>query len=434
MSTFIRKRRWLVALLLVPVAAGVFWLLGGADRFRDHREAWPDDAPAGEHDAARVSVTVAPVTFRAVQRSVEAVGTLYGFEEVTLSAKVEGRVRRVLRDVADRVRPGERLAEIDPTDYELSEKQADRALLVELARLGLKEPPGPDFDVHKVVPVQQAAVRMDNARSRMERAQTLAARKAIALEELADKITDFRVAQTEHDSQILVAQTGLATIQMKQEALAMARQQFKDTVIYAPLPTIPVPGVREVNYAISHRYVAEGTHAKAGAEVFRLVIDQALKLRVAVPERYSGEVRVGQPAKIYTAARPTPSDGVVARLNPAVDPVSRTFEVEIHVANADGGLKPGGFAKAFILTRLDQEAATVPLEAVIRFAGITKIFLEENGRARIVPVTLGVQKTDWVEIASPPLPRGGRVVTSGHSALADGTAVVVRDASSRNPR
>jgi RND family efflux transporter MFP subunit len=284
------------------------------------------------------------------------------------------------------------------------------------------------FDVSKVVPVVQAAVRLENAKSRMERSQTLAARKAVASEELADKVTDFRVAQTEYDSQILAAHTGLATIQMKQETLAISRQQLSDTFIRTPVPTQQVPGVADLTYAISQRSVAEGSFVKSGMEVFKLILDQALKLRVPVPERYAGEVKLGQTVKVHTAAKIMPYEGTVSRLNPAVDPVTRTFEVEVLIANPGGQLKAGGFAKAYILTRLDNDAAAVPLEAVVQFAGITKIFLVDNGRARIVPVTLGVQETNWVEIASPPLPRDGQVVTSGQSALADDTPVTVRSA------
>ena len=90
-------------------------------------------------------------------------------------------------------------------------------------------------------------------------------------------------------------------------------------------------------------------------------------------------------------------------------------------------MKPGSFAKAAILTRVDPEATTVPLSAVIQFAGITKIFLDENGRAKEVPVILGTQTTDWVEITRPQLPPGAQVITSGQSVIADGTEVNVRD-------
>ena len=48
--------------------------------------------------------------------------------------------------------------------------------------------------------------------------------------------------------------------------------------------------------------VAEGSYVIAGAEVFKLVIESPLKFRGRVPERKSGEVRLGQKAEVYTAA------------------------------------------------------------------------------------------------------------------------------------
>jgi hypothetical protein len=71
----------------------------------------------------------------------------------------------------------------------------------------------------------------------------------------------------------------------------------------------------------------------------------------------------------------------------------------------------------------------VPLEALVSFAGVTKVFLVEGGVAKEVQVTLGMQGNDWVEIASPKLPPDGKVVTSGQTAIANGTAVSIREAS-----
>ena len=108
--------------------------------------------------------------------------------------------------------------------------------------------------------------------------------------------------------------------------------------------------------------------------------------------------------------------------------LTRAFEVEIEVPNGEGALKSGGFAKAAIQTRLDAEAVTVPLKAIATFAGITKLFLIEDGKAKEVQVTLGIQDVDWVEIRTPGMPKGATVVTSGQSALADGTPVTIRHA------
>jgi RND family efflux transporter MFP subunit len=267
---------------------------------------------------------------------------------------------------------------------------------------------------------------MDNSRVRFERYK--ASGTSTSREEVEDRLTDYRVAAAELENQMLIAKTSLATIALQQEASAIARQQLADTSIRVPNPTQPVPGVEgDASYAITHRAVAEGSLVKSGMEVFTLVIEQPLKLRAPVPERHTGEVKLAQEAQVYTAAYADPFTGKVTRINPAIDRVNRTFEVEILVPNREGKLKPGGFAKVAILTQLDSEALTVPLEAPITFAGVTKIFVVENGRAKDVPVELGMQGLEWVEVTAPKLPKGTQVVTSGQSALADGTPVTIRN-------
>src|SRR4051794_33119027 len=66
-----------------------------------------------------VTVSIAMSTVAPVQREVEIVGTLYGDEEATVSAKVPGRITEILADVGDRAAAGNVLAQIDKTDYEL---------------------------------------------------------------------------------------------------------------------------------------------------------------------------------------------------------------------------------------------------------------------------------------------------------------------------
>jgi multidrug efflux pump subunit AcrA (membrane-fusion protein) len=137
-------------------------------------------------------------------------------------------------------------------------------------------------------------------------------------------------------------------------------------------------------------------------------------------------VRVDQRADVYTSAYREPFPGKVTRINPAIDPKNRTFEVEILVPNNEGHLKPGGFAKTAILASVDDLAPTVPLESIVQFAGVTKIFVVVDGRAQEIQVTLGTQATEWVEIASPRLAEGSQVVTSGQTAIASGSSVTIR--------
>jgi RND family efflux transporter MFP subunit len=117
--------------------------------------------------------------------------------------------------------------------------------------------------------------------------------------------------------------------------------------------------------------------------------------------------------------------GKVARINPTIDPQSRSFDVEAHIPNQDHRLKHGGFAKAEVIVGASDHAITVPLEAVSRFAGVTKVFKVVEGVAQEVEIATGTQGEGWIEAVGS-LQAGDVVVTSGQSKLANGTKVVVR--------
>ena len=101
-------------------------------------------SPAGAEPSAKgptapkaVPVTVAPLEHRTVERTVDVVGSLRGWEQVTVGSKRTGRVARVLHDMGDRVRPGEPLVELETVDAKLACDQAQSRYLGELVKLGL---------------------------------------------------------------------------------------------------------------------------------------------------------------------------------------------------------------------------------------------------------------------------------------------------------
>jgi RND family efflux transporter MFP subunit len=428
MGNMKKKRHRLIAALVVGAAIlGMAWTLGYAGLGGPPRDTLPKEPAAVEAPPGAVAVTLDSVALRPVQRTIETVGTLHPFEQVIECAKVEGRVRRILHDVGDRVKPGDLLLEVDPTDFELSVRQAQRALEVEQAKLGLAEVPTGEFDVSQLPVVVEAGVKATRAKERLERVRALVERNALTKEELGNATSDSRSLDAEHQNQILMAKSGLATVQMKQEALAIVTQQLRDTRIVAPRPSTNDPQiVGDMTYAITSRSAAEGSFVRIGTEVFKLVIDRVLKLKVPVPDRYVAEVREGQKVTVKTAAYDQTFEGSVTRINPSVELTTRTFEVEIQVPNPDGILKSGSFAKAAIVTRMDAQTQTVPLDAVVRFAGITKIFLSDGDHARELQVTPGATTSQWIEITNPKLPPGAQVVTSGQTLLSDGLPIFVR--------
>jgi hypothetical protein len=116
-----------------------------------------------------------------------------------------------------------------------------------------------------------------------------------------------------------------------------------------------------------------------------------------------------------------------------VDRTSRTFQFEVLVPNDDRRLGPGSFVKGEVLTHTDTAARTVPEEALVSFAGVTKVFVLRDGRAHEVQVRTGVAldvpgaggPRGWVEVEGG-LRCGDAVATSGHSQLAEGTPVRLR--------
>jgi len=420
------RRKVLTSLLMVTVC-GMTWAYATGRLLDDPRATLPPEDAGELKSASGLAVTAEPVTIRPLKRSIEAVGTLFGFEEIVVSAKVEGRILRIHHDVSDRIPPGELLVELDPTDRELSVEQARSNLQVELAKLGLQQPAQADFNLETVPTVELAQEKRELARLKMERIQSLAQRQATTQELVDNVLSEFRMAGAEYENQLLLARAGLATIKARQAALAIAQQQLADCNVLAPVPQQNLPGPRGTQpYVMTRRTIAEGTFVRVGDEVCRLVIDGTLKLRLSVPERHSAEIVDGQHVQVYTAASSEPFSGTVTMINPAVDRQTRTFQVEVQILNDRPGLKPGGFAKAVIEVSEDLEARTVPLSAMVRYAGVIKLFLAENGQAREVQFVPGVQTSEWVEVAQPKIPRDAMIITSGQHHLAEGAAIHVR--------
>jgi multidrug efflux pump subunit AcrA (membrane-fusion protein) len=386
-----------------------------------------DRSALADTGSAPVPVTVAAAERRAVERTVEVIGTLHGWEDVTVGSKREGRVARVRHDMGDHVEPGELLVELETVDAELSVQQADRRFHAELAKLGLKALPEKGFDVSTVPTVVQAKVALDKAVHNLARERNLRSRAAGAQQDYENAENDARSAEAAWANATTTAESTLAGAQAARVAWEVAVEARHDMEIHAPKPSAKPPGVTApLRYAVTKRRVSEGQILKQGDAVFDLVIEDPLRLRVNIPERFHAEVRAGQPVRVHVAAYPdTDFEGLVTRINPAVDPVSRTFEVEALVPNSRGLLRPGGFAKASALTSKDAQADFVPIESIVRFAGVTKLFVVEGGKTRAVAVETGIEKDGWVEVAGK-LPTQAKVVTTGQTQLADGTDVVVK--------
>jgi RND family efflux transporter MFP subunit len=426
------KRHWWIGLLVLTGAAAVAVWTGNGLMSRGNPTPM-----AATPTAEGVAVATEPATARPMRRSLAVVGSLYGRDEVAIAPKVEGRVLRVHHDVGDRVRPGELLIELDPVDYQLAANDARRSLELELAKLGLKELPAGSLDVKALPSVVRAAVMEKNANTRADRMRRLSG--TVSPEDREQAETDGEVAKANMRQAVIDAEATLAAARQKQAALESALQKLKDTRLLAPIPKDEPSIGRPLEYVVCQRSASEGemvwampAFPGANTTVIKLAIDRPLKLQATVPERHRGEVTVGQKAELEVEAYPgLRFPGQVSRIGPSVDRANRTFTVEILVPNEDLRLAPGCFAKADIFTRVDPAAVTVPEEAVVRFAGVTKVFVVRAGKACAVPVQTGAAvvmtgadggSRTWLEVEGK-IAVGDAVVTAGQSQLAEGTAV-----------
>jgi membrane fusion protein (multidrug efflux system) len=328
----------------------------------EHAPSPDSSALAAAATPAAVPVTVAVVTVRPSARLVNFVGTLYGNEDVTLSSQVEGQIKSLSADLGDHVEAGQVLAQIEDDQWRARLREAEATL---------------------------AKARADEARGRQ-----LVDRKVISPQEYESMKTLVEVAQAQRDTLTV-------------------------TINHARVDA-PISG------AVARRFVSSGEYVHPGSQLFSLVAEDPLKLRGDVPERFAHELQVGQTVQARVDAFPdTTFTGRLARLSPASNPENRSVAVEAIVDNHERALKPGFFASAAVVTRTDDPAIMVPQEALLTFAGVTKLFVIKDGVAHQQPVRTGTRGSGGLVEITEGLAPDQTVATSGLSKLADGIAVTV---------
>ena len=330
---------------------------------------------------------VAPAEIDAA-RLVSASGTLAADERIILGTKVIGRLGEIWVDLGSRVKKGQAIAQIDPSDYRLRVEQSEAALQQARVRLGLPPSGNSDkVDIEQTSTVRQAAAVLKEAKLSHDRMVELWDRKLIARAELDAAVSQLTVADGRYQDAIEEVRNRQAVLVQRRSELEIARQQLADTRIVAP-----------TDGAVSERQAAVGQYLPAGAPVVTLVRTDPLRLRLAVPEREAHLVRVGQPVELTLEGDPSKYRGRVARLSPAISESNRTLMIEAEVPNADGALRPGSFAKTDIVVESGQRVLTVPADAIVTFAGIEKVLTVHNNAAVEKRVRTGRRIADRVEI------------------------------------
>jgi len=372
----VRRSGALVALVVGTAALGT-----GCLRSRASDDPGNGGKPVRAH--------VVPVVSRAVHRDVESVGSLFAFEEVTVGSEVEGRVDEVYVDVGDQVATGRPLVKIVPVELSLALDQERAALQQIQARLAT--PQGGDLlDPKDAAEVRRAQADRTDAEQKYERAKELFSEGLISRGTFEEAEARFKSARAAYDMAVQNVQNLRAQVVQRSASVALADKKLRDTLIRAPFAG-----------QVKERMVSPGQYVKVQTPVMAIVDTDPLRVRLKAPEKMAAWIAVGLPVKVQVEAYPDRTFvGRLSRINPSVDPQTRSFEVEALLDNKDGLLKPGFFARASIASNQVDKALLVPQDALRYLYGVYKVFTVEQSALKETEVKLGARNGQEVEVVS----------------------------------
>jgi RND family efflux transporter MFP subunit len=331
---------------------------------------------------------------------IEANGTLAAHDSVALAMKVAGRISELNVDLGDRVKQGQIVARIEPTDLRIAVEQATAALNQARTRLGLPVDGADERVVPERTPsVRQANAALNEAKLKRDRAQQLWDQKLIAKSDYDSAAAAFQIAEGGYLDALEEIRNRQSVLRQRRSELEMATQQLAYAVLTAP-----------ISGAVSERTGSVGQYVAAGTPILTILNVNPLRLRIPVPERAAGGVHHGQQVRLRLDPQPKVYYGRVTRLSPAIDEANRTLLVEAEVPNENGELRPGAFVRAELLAENKELAVFVPATALVAFAGLEKVITVENGKSVEKVVRTGFRDTARVEIVEG-LKAGELVVT-----------------------
>jgi RND family efflux transporter MFP subunit len=287
------------------------------------------------------------------------IGTVESADRGVLAARIDGRVGRIAVKVGDQVKSGQLLLTIEQNT--VNDRLAETR--------GSKE---------------VAAARLDLAEKTYQRYEQLARAEAVTPQEL-DRVT----AEREQARQNLRAANA---------GVAQARTGAAYNRVTAP-------------YAgkIAEKLVETGSTVMPGTPLLIIEGSGTPRARIAVPESLVGQIVPGEILQLEIPALQRTVNGSVTEIQPASDPVTRSFAVKLSLPS-DAGLTPGLFLRA------KRQAATstallIPLAALVHRGQLTGVYVVEANILHFRLVKIGPQLGDKVEILSG-LSAGEKIVSS----------------------
>ncbi|HEX3985881.1 MAG TPA: efflux RND transporter periplasmic adaptor subunit [Acidobacteriaceae bacterium] len=367
-----RRRHVLIAVIVLAIAGAAIYA-----GIRSRAQAEARLAQVTEFSAIPTVNVVHPKVGSASEE-IALPGNTEAYIDTPIYARTSGYLRKWYFDIGAHVKKGQLLATIET----------------------------PELDEQ----LQEAQAQLKNASANLQLAQITAARWKHLLEtnSVSRQETDQAVSDLA-SKQALVA-SNEANVRRLQQLQAYEN-------IYAPFDGV-----------ITQRNTDIGDLIQAGEnspprELFHLASVSTLRVYVPVPEVYTDAVRTGEKVAITLDEYPGRTFmGTLVRNSDAIDPATRTLNVEVDVANPDGLLRPGAYTFVHLTMPPVSGAVTIPSNALLFRSEGLRVGLARNGHAQLVPITIGHDYGNSVEVVSGLKP-GDEVILDPADSLDDGQPV-----------
>jgi RND family efflux transporter MFP subunit len=379
----VRRGSWTGTLIITVILALV---LGVAifEGIRSRTQA-EQKLQVATQESATPFVNVIHPTGGSADQQIQLPGSTQALVDTPIYARTSGYLKKWYFDIGTRVKQGQLLADIETpeVDQQLAQAQAD---------------------------LKNAQANLEISKITSSRYQDLLKSNSVSKQEADQTASDLNSKQA-------LVNASEANLHRLQDL-----QSFEK--IYAPFDGVITARNTDIGALIQ---AGDNTTPK---ELFHLSDISQLRVYIAVPEVYAGRLQTGEKVGLTLDSFPGQTfSGVLVRNSNAIDPQSRTLNVEVDVDNSKGILLPGAYAFVHLPVAATAGAVTIPSNTLLFRSEGLRVGVVRDGHVVLVPIAIGHDYGNSVEVTSGLTPQDAVIVDPSDS-LAEGTAVQV-DASQR---
>jgi RND family efflux transporter MFP subunit len=314
-------------------------------------------------------------------------GNVEAFTDTPIYSRTDGYLKKWYYDIGSRVRKGDLLAEIETPeiDQQLDQSRAE---------------------------LERMQANADLAGVTSNRWQNLLAKHAVSQQEADQTRANFIAAQAAVDA-------SRANVRRLEQLQSYER-------IIAPFDGVITARNTDIGDLIN-----AGSGSSNPRELFHMDATHKLRVYVAVPEVYSDSIHDGDSATLTQDSNPDQTiGGTIVRNANAIDHATRTLNVEVDVDNSKDVLRPGAYVFAHFHLPAIGNNVTIPSNTLLFRSEGLRVGVVRDNRVLLVPVTIGHDFGNSVEITSG-LKTADEVILDPPDSLASGIEVHPQIANSR---